>query len=121
MTAALLLVLLVPRGLGLRLEQGLPVGEGDLVIIGMDFAEGEKTVPVPAVFDEGGLKRRFDPGHFREVDVAPQLLPASGFEVELLDLLTTHHHNPGLFRVGGIDKHLVCHVGLSTWRSRAGP
>ena len=98
-------------------EERLPVGDRDLVIVGMDFAEGEKAVPVPAIFDERRLKRRFDPRHLGEIDVPAKLSPRSGFEVELLDLLTAHHHHPRLLRVGGIDKHLVCHDELSTWRS----
>ena len=97
--AALVLVFLVARGLGVGFEQRLPVGDGDLVVIGVDFAEGEESVPVAAIFDEGGLQGRFDPGDFREVDVASQLFPASGLEVEFFDLLTTHHHDPGFLRV----------------------
>ena len=97
--AALFLVFLVACGLGVRFQQRLPVGHGDLVIIGVDFAESEESVPVSAVFDEGSLQGRFDPGDFREVDVASQLFPASGLEVEFLDLLTTHHHDPGFLRV----------------------
>ena len=72
---------------------------------------------VAAIFDERRLKRRFDPRHLGEIDVPAKLSPVSGFEVEFLDLLAAHHHDPGLFRVGGIDKHLVCHDELSTWRS----
>ena len=37
-------------------DQRLPIGDRDLVIIGMDFAEGQETVPVAAIFDEGGLQ-----------------------------------------------------------------
>src|SRR5690606_20232502 len=37
----------------LGLDQRLPVGDRDLVIIGVDFGEGEETVPVTAVIDEG--------------------------------------------------------------------
>ncbi len=114
-------LLLLALGFGLGLEQGLTVGDRDLVVIGMDFAEGEEPVAISAVFHEGRLKRRLDPGDLREIDIPAQLLPVSGFEVEFFDLLTTHHHDPGFFRVGGIDEHLVCHVELSTWRSRAGP
>ena len=119
--AALFLVLLLALGLGLGLEQSLTVGDRDLIVIGMDFAEGEEPVAVSAVFHEGRLERRFDAGDLGEIDIPAQLLPVSGFEVEFFDLLTTHHHDPGFFRVGGIDEHLVCHVELSTWRSRAGP
>ena len=119
--AALVLVFLEPGGLRLGLDQRLPVGDRDLVVVRMDLAEGEEAVPVAAVFDEGRLQRRFDPGDLGEVDVAAKLPPASGFEVEFLDLLATHHHDPGLFRVGCVDKHFVCHDELSTWRPRAKP
>ena len=37
-------------------DQGLPVGDRDLIVIGMDFAEGEEAVPVSAVIDESGLQ-----------------------------------------------------------------
>ena len=47
---------------GLLTQQGLAVSLGDLIIVGMDFAEGEKAVAVAAIIDEGRLERRFDPG-----------------------------------------------------------
>ena len=37
-------------------DQRLPVGDRDLIIVGMDFAEGEEAVPVAAIFNEGGLE-----------------------------------------------------------------
>lgn len=58
----------------LGLDQRLPVGNRDLIVIGMDFAEGQEAVPVAAVFDEGGLQRGFDPGDFSEVDITAELL-----------------------------------------------
>src|SRR6185437_374847 len=42
-------------------DQSLAVGKGDLVIIGMNFRKGEKALAVAAIFDKGGLQRRFDP------------------------------------------------------------
>ena len=42
-------------------DQRLPVGHRDLVVIGMDFREGEEAVTVPAVIDERRLQRRLDP------------------------------------------------------------
>src|SRR6516164_256125 len=36
-------------------DQSLPVGDRDLVIVGMDFTEGKKTMPVAAVVDKGCL------------------------------------------------------------------
>ena len=36
-------------------DQGLPVGNRDLVVVGMDFAERQKTVAIAAVVDKSGL------------------------------------------------------------------
>ena len=43
-------------GAFIGLDQRLPVSDRDLVVIGMDFAEGQEAVPVAAIFDEGGLQ-----------------------------------------------------------------
>ncbi|ODN69771.1 hypothetical protein A6302_02893 [Methylobrevis pamukkalensis] len=91
------------------IEQRLTVGPGDLVVVGMDFREGEEAVAVAAVFHEGRLKRRLHARHLGKVDVATQLFAVGGLEVKLLDARPLDHHNPGLLRVGGIDKHLVGH------------
>ena len=45
--------------LGLFAQQRLAILLGDLIIIGMDFAEGEKPVAVAAIIDERRLERRF--------------------------------------------------------------
>jgi hypothetical protein len=37
------------------LDQRLPIGNGDLIIVRMNFAEGEEAVAVAAVFNEGSL------------------------------------------------------------------
>ena len=37
-------------------DQRLPVGDRDLVIVGVDFAEGEEAMAVAAIFDEGCLQ-----------------------------------------------------------------
>ena len=93
------------------LDQRLPVGDRDLVIIGMDFAEGQETVTVAAIFDEGGLQRRFDPGDFGEIDITAKLLALGGLEIELFNAIAADHNDPGLFRVGSIDQHFVGHFG----------
>ncbi|WP_311739304.1 hypothetical protein [Bradyrhizobium sp. NC92] len=97
-------------GLFLGLDQRLPVGDRDLVVIGMDFAKGEEAVAVAAIFDEGGLERGFDPCDLGEVDIPAQLLALRGLEIKLFDAIAADHDDPGLFRVGGIDQHLVGHV-----------
>ena len=59
---------------GLFLQERLPVGERDLIIVGMNFAEGQETVTVAAVVDERRLQRRLDPRDLGQVDIAPQRL-----------------------------------------------
>jgi hypothetical protein len=93
----------------LGLDQGLTVRDRNLVVVGMDFAEGEKAVPVAAIFDEGRLQGRLYTRDFCKVDVAAQLLALGGLEIKLFDAIATDHNDPGLFRVGGIDQHFVWH------------
>ena len=56
-------------------EQRLPVGIRDLVIVGMDFREGEEALAVAAIFDKGGLQRRFNPRHLGKIDIALERPP----------------------------------------------
>jgi len=51
-------------------DQRLAVGDRNLVIVGVDFAEGQEAVAIAAIFDEGGLQRRFHAGDLGEVDIA---------------------------------------------------
>ena len=64
------LVLVLAVRARLFLEQRLPVGDRDLIIVGVDFGEGEKTVAIAAVVDEGGLERGLHAGHLGEIDIA---------------------------------------------------
>ncbi len=105
--------------LGFLAEQRLTVGLGDLVVVGVDFREGEKSVAVAAVIDEGGLQGRFDPGDLREVDVTGELPLVQRLEVEVFNSVSVHHHDAGLFRVGGIDQHFLCHDFFRERRDRA--
>ena len=59
--AILVLFLGLAMGLLLGLDQRLPVGDRDLIVVGMDFAEGQETVTISPVIHERRLKRRFDP------------------------------------------------------------
>lgn len=54
-------------------DQRLTVGHRDLIVVRMNFAEGEEAVAVAAVFDECGLERRLYPGDFGKVDIATEL------------------------------------------------
>ncbi len=94
-------------------DQRLPVGDRDLVVIGVDFAEGQEAVAIAAIVDEGGLERRLDPGYLGEIDVAAELAAAGGLEIEFLDPVAAKHDHPGLLRMGRVDKHLVWHGCVS--------
>jgi hypothetical protein len=101
-------------------DQCLTIGDGDLVIIGVNFAEGEKAVAIAAIFDEGGLQRRFNPRDLCEINIAAQLFALRGLEIKLFDAVAANHNDPGLLRVGGIDKHFVGHFGTLDGGGRAG-
>jgi hypothetical protein len=110
-TAAPLAIFLVVIAFGavLFVEQRLPIGDRDLVVVRVDFAEGKETVPVAAVVDEGRLQRRLDPGYLGEIDVSAKLLAVSGLKVEFLDPIAAKHDHPGLLGVRRVDKHFVGH------------
>ncbi len=101
-------------------EQGIAVGLGYLVVVGMDFREGEESVAVAAVVDEGRLQRRLDARHLGEIDVSGELSLVQRLEIELFNLVSIHHHDAGFFRVGGVDQHFLCH-GVFRNRPCAGP
>ena len=61
-------------GFGFFLKQRLPVGERDLIVVGMDFAEGQEPVAIAAVVHEGRLQRWLDPRDLGQVDIAAQRL-----------------------------------------------
>jgi hypothetical protein len=90
-------------GAFVRLDQRLAIGDRDLIIVRMDFAEGQKAVAVAAIFDEGGLQRRLYARHLGEIDISTQLLALGSLEIKLFDTIAADHNDPGLFRVGGID------------------
>jgi hypothetical protein len=102
-------------------DQGLSVGDRDLVIVGMDFAEGEEAVAVAAIFDKGGLQRWLYPRDLGEVDIAAQLLALGGLEVKFFDAIAADHDDPGFFRMGRIDQHLVGHFGTLDGGGRVEP
>ena len=104
-------------GLGFLLQQRLPVGDRDLIVVGMDFVEGQEAVAVAAVVDEGRLQRRLDARHLGQIDVAAQQLAGGQLVVELLYPAVAQHHDPGFLRVRGIDEHLVLVHGMSSLRA----
>ena len=107
--AAIVLGIGGARGALLLGDQRLPVGNRDLVVVGMNFAEGQKPVTVSAVVDEGRLQRRLDARHLGQIDVAAELLTVGRLEVEFLDTIAAQNDHPGLLRMGRIDEHFVGH------------
>ena len=90
-------------------DQRLPVGDRNLIVVRMDFAERQEAVAIAAVVDEGRLQRRFDARYLGEIDVAAKLFAVSRLEVEFFDSIAAQYDHPGLLRMGRIDKHLVGH------------
>src|SRR5512140_4035719 len=74
-----------------RLDQGLTIGNRNLIVIGVDFAEGEEAVTVAAVLDESRLQRRLYARDFGEIDIAAQLLALGGLEIKFLDAIAADH------------------------------
>jgi hypothetical protein len=101
-------------------QQRVTILLGDLVVIGMDFAERQEPVAIAAEVHECCLERWFDPGYFGEVDIALDLLVISGLEIKFLDAVAFEHRHPGFFRVARIDQHARCHNGISI-HGRRGP
>ena len=92
-----------------RLDQRLSVGDRNLIIVGMNFAEGQEAVAVAAILDERRLQRRFDPGYLGEIDIAAKLFAVRGLEIELFDAVAAQHDHPGLLRMCRVDKHFIGH------------
>jgi hypothetical protein len=111
--ALAVLIVLVFSLLRFRAQQGLTVGDRNLVVVGMDFTEGEEPVTVAAIFDKGCLKRGFDPGYAGEVDISFELLLVLGFKVEFFNTVTANDDNTCFLRVGGVYQHFVGHYFVS--------
>ncbi len=80
---AILLLFFAPRVFGLHFDQALPVRDGDLVVVGMDFAKGEEAVAVAAIFDERGLQAWLYANHLGKVDIAFELSLGRRLDVEV--------------------------------------
>src|SRR6202030_3156124 len=83
--AVFALLLGLAMGAFVGLDQRLAIGDRNLIIVGMDFAEGQKAVTIAAVFDEGGPQRGLYARDLGEIDVAAQLLALGGLEIKFFD------------------------------------
>ena len=90
-------------------DQPFAVGDGDLIVVGVDFGKGQEAVAVAAIFDERRLKRRFDANDLGEVDIALEGLAAGGFEIEFFKSCSIDDDDPCFFRVTRINEHTPCH------------
>ena len=93
----------------LLFQQGETVGDRDLVIVGVDFGEGQKAMAVAAVIHEGCLQRGFNPGYLGEVDVTFEGFAIDAFEIEFFNAVAAGHHNAGFLALAGVDEHFVAH------------
>ncbi len=112
----IIVVVIVTEGervLGLGAEQRLAILLGDLVIIRVDFREGQEAVAIAAELDERRLERRLHARHLGKIDIALELLAFGGFEIELFDPVTLYDRDPGLFRVARVDQHARRHYIFS--------
>jgi len=122
--AVLALFLGFAMGALVGLDQRLTVGDRDLIVVRVDFAERQEAVAVAAIFDERRLQRRFYARNLGEIDIAAELLALGGLEIKFFDAVAADHNDPGLFRVGGVDQHLVGHFGTldgggrGAWRAQ---
>ena len=98
---------------GLFAQQRVAVFLRDLIIIGMDFAEGEEAVAIAAVIDERRLQRRFDPRHLGKIDIPLELLALGAFEIKFLDPGSVDDGHAGFFPVACVDQHTRCHLYIS--------
>ncbi len=107
--AAARLVVMVVLFLGLFAHQRFAVGDRDLVVVGVDFVEGQEAMAIAAVLDEGRLQRRLNPRHLGEVDIPSELLPVGAFEIEFFNARSVDDHHTRLFGVGCVDQHILGH------------
>jgi hypothetical protein len=76
-------------------------------------------VAIAAVIDKGGLQRRLDSRHLRQIDVAFDLFLGGRLEIEFFETGAAGNNYPSLLGVGGVDKHALCHSGRTPRRAAA--
>ena len=99
-----LCTVLILVGVAFGLYQSLAVLDRNAIVIGVNFAEGQESLPVAAIFNKGGLKRRFDARHACQINVAFELLAVFGFVIEILNTGAAQQDNPCLFGLSPVDK-----------------
>ena len=105
----IVLFFLKPGLLGLKVQQPLPVGDRNLIVIRVDFAERQEAMPVAAILDEGRLQTRFHPHDLGEVYIAFELAFRRRLDIKVFEAIPVQNHDAGFFRVRGIDQHTLGH------------
>ena len=93
----------------LFLDQGQAVGDGNLVIVGMDFGKGQKAMAIAAILHERRLERGLHSGYFCQINIAFEGLARGALEIKLFNAVATCHHNAGFLALAGVDEHFAAH------------
>jgi len=80
------------------------------VVFRAHVPQGQETVLLAPVIDEGGLEAPFDLHHDPFVDVARDGVPHGHPDVVLDELAVLHDGHPFLLGVNGVDQHHFVHV-----------
>ncbi len=98
-----------PSLLGFHLDQALTIGDRNLIVVRVNFAERQEAVAIAAIFHKCGLQAGLYANNLGEVDIALELPFRRCLDVEIFKSGTVQHHHAGLFRVGGVDQHALRH------------
>ena len=93
-------------------KQGEFIFMRNLVIIRMNFTKGQKAVPITAIFNKGGLKRGFYAGDAGEINITSYLSFVAAFKIKFFNAVSVDDDDACFLRVGGVDKHFLCHLIL---------
>ena len=102
-------------------HQRFAVGERNLIVVRVDFVEGQEAVAIAAIFDEGRLQRRLNTRHLGEIDIASELFAVGAFEIKFFNAVPVDHHHTRLFGVGGVYQHRLGHFVDLRGARRANP
>ncbi len=81
-----------------------------VVTLRVEFGHGKKTVTPRSIIDKSGLKAGLHMDNRSVVDIAPGLLSARSFYVEIHQGFTFYNSHPALPGLGGVDQHSFFHT-----------
>ena len=95
--------------LGFLAHQRFAVGQRDLIVIRVDFVEGQEAMAIAAILNKGGLQRWLYAGDLGEIDIPAKLFAVLAFEIEFFNAVSVDHNHARLFGVGCVDQHSLGH------------